>query len=100
MNSTQEDITSLRNELEELRGDFTLFMQGYNTRQAAQEASQERNTEAIEATNKNVADLVCATKGLIEAWKVANGVQRFLKWFSAFAILITWLLAYLPDIKH
>lgn len=42
----------------------------------------------------NIAKLTQATQGVVEAWTVANGLSKFLKWLSSFAILgaiIIWL---------
>lgn len=52
------------------------------------DAMQEANMVAI-------ADLTLATKGLVEGWIVANGLQRFLKWVSAFGIVgvaLVWMI--------
>tara|TARA_R110002153_G_scaffold150049_2_gene301633 strand:+ start:2490 stop:2771 length:282 start_codon:yes stop_codon:yes gene_type:complete len=50
--------------------------------------------QAQELNATNIADLTKATQGVVEAWTVANGLSKFLKWLSSFAIIgasIIWL---------
>lgn len=52
----------------------------YLERQLHQDQMQASNLKAI-------SDLTTATKGLVDAWTVANNLQRFVVWVSKFAIL-------------
>tara|TARA_R110000824_G_scaffold313775_2_gene500556 strand:+ start:2476 stop:2766 length:291 start_codon:yes stop_codon:yes gene_type:complete len=47
----------------------------------------ERVIRAQELNATNIADLTTATQGVVEAWTVANGLSKFLKWLSSFAII-------------
>jgi len=47
-----------------------------------------------EANTRNVKELTEATKGIVEAWTVANGLAKFIKWVSSFTVIgacIVWL---------
>lgn len=49
---------------------------------------------AQELNATNIANLTEATQGVVDAWVVANGLSKFLKWLSSFAIIgasIIWL---------
>lgn len=61
---------------------YALHRKEYLERQAHQDMIQESNLRAIEALTK-------ATAGLVNAWTVANGVNRFVVWLSKFAVLGT-----------
>ena len=53
---------------------------------------QQHNMEAIDKLTK-------ATQGLVDAWTVANNIQRFFKWLSGFAflgIVISWIVGFNP----
>ncbi len=70
--------------------------QEYLERQAHQDTMQEANLKAIEALTKS-------TSGLVEAWTVANGFQRFIVWTSKFAVVGTaalWSLLAMFILKH
>lgn len=61
---------------------------------AAVDARLDKLIEAQEMNASNIAHLTEATNGVVEAWTVANGLSKFLKWLSSFAILggiIAWL---------
>lgn len=48
---------------------------------------------------QEITELTQATAQVVNAWKVANGFQRFVKWLSGFAVLgavITWLADKFP----
>jgi hypothetical protein len=97
MASDNEEIIQLRKDMEEDRARFSLFLQAYIDRQKQQDIAHERNMEAILETNRNVASLATSISGLVEAWTVAIGFNKFLKWLSSFAVL-SGLLAWLADI--
>lgn len=64
----------------------------YLERYAAIDKQQAENTKAI-------ADLTKATEGLVTAWNAANAMQRFVKWFSGFALIgavISWFTGINP----
>lgn len=42
----------------------------------------------LEQQMTNVDKLVMSTQGLVDAWTVANGLHKFIKWISGFAIVI------------
>lgn len=50
--------------------------------------------KAQELNASNIAHLTESTQGVVDAWVVANGLQKFIKWVSSFAIIggiIAWL---------
>lgn len=52
-----------------------------------------------EQAMKEIAALRQATADVVNAWKVANGFQKFVKWLSGFAVLgaaITWASKHFP----
>lgn len=54
-----------------------------------------------EETMAAIANLTCATRDVVDAWKVANGLQRFVKWISSFAVVggvLTYLAANYPQL--
>tara|TARA_R110000803_G_scaffold210114_1_gene281090 strand:+ start:2769 stop:3029 length:261 start_codon:yes stop_codon:yes gene_type:complete len=53
----------------------------------AQSDNLDRLIKAQELNAANIADLTKATNGVVEAWTVANGLSKFLKWLSSFAII-------------
>tara|TARA_R110002167_G_scaffold366375_1_gene595568 strand:+ start:29585 stop:29809 length:225 start_codon:yes stop_codon:yes gene_type:complete len=59
-----------------------------------QDARLDKLIQAQELNATNIAELTIATQGVVEAWTVANGLSKFLKWLSSFAIIgasIVWL---------
>tara|TARA_R110000772_G_scaffold264083_1_gene384398 strand:+ start:2180 stop:2404 length:225 start_codon:yes stop_codon:yes gene_type:complete len=59
-----------------------------------QDARLDKLIQAQELNATNIAELTIATQGVVEAWTVANGLSKFLKWLSSFAIIgasIIWL---------
>lgn len=60
----------------------------------ATDARLDKLISAQELNASNIAELTEATKGVVEAWTVANGLSKFLKWLSSFAIIggiVAWL---------
>tara|TARA_R110000772_G_scaffold68760_1_gene152348 strand:+ start:3327 stop:3590 length:264 start_codon:yes stop_codon:yes gene_type:complete len=58
------------------------------------DARLDKLIQAQELNATNIAQLTEATNGVVEAWTVANGLSKFLKWLSSFAIIgasIIWL---------
>jgi hypothetical protein len=62
--------------------DYEIHKRDYLARQQRQDEAHENNLKAIQA-------LTVATQGLVDAWTVANGIQRFVVWLSKFAVLTT-----------
>ena len=63
-------------------------------RDKAVDARLDKLIEAQELNATNIAKLTEATNGVVEAWVVANGLSKFLKWLSSLAIIgvgIVWL---------
>ena len=58
------------------------------------EARLDKLISAQEINAVNIAQLTEATTGVVEAWTVANGLSKFFRWASSFAIVgvgIVWL---------
>ena len=90
---TSQDLKSLEGRLDKHIEEYIMHKQEYLERQAHQDEMQEKNMEAI-------AELVAATKGVVDAWAVANGFQKFIKWLGGFGLvgaLITWGLSVAKD---
>ena len=84
--ATNRDLKSLEGKLDNHIEEYKMHKQEYLERQAHQDTMQENNMKAI-------AELVAATKGVVDAWAVANGFQKFIKWLSGFGLvgaLIAW----------
>lgn len=80
-----QDIAQIEARLEK-------HLEEYAAREAKQDLMQAANMQAI-------AELTTATAAVVDAWKVANGFQRFIKWLSGFAVLgasITWAAKTFP----
>lgn len=47
----------------------------------------------LEVTNKNFIALTTQVEGLLEAWRTANGLVKFIKWLAALstAVSVIWL---------
>lgn len=87
-----EEIKKLRNEFEAHVSEYRQWATEFSTRQEQLQAAHEQNMQAISALTK-------ATDSVVNAWVVANGVQRFIKWLSSFAIVgagILWVVSKLP----
>lgn len=52
-----------------------------------QDARLDKLIQAQELNATNIAELTIATQGVVEAWTVANGLSKFLKWLSSFAVI-------------
>tara|TARA_R110000803_G_scaffold16073_5_gene44197 strand:+ start:3154 stop:3441 length:288 start_codon:yes stop_codon:yes gene_type:complete len=58
-----------------------------NTRELDVDDRLDKLIQAQELNATNIAKLTEATNGVVEAWTVANGLSKFLKWLSSFAII-------------
>jgi hypothetical protein len=75
--------------LEQYRADCKEFTE----RQIKIQLAHEQNMEAIKA-------LTVATSNVVNAWTVASGLQKFIKWISSFAVVVVagmWVLSKLPE---
>jgi hypothetical protein len=75
--------------LEQYRADCKDFTE----RQIKIQLAHEQNMEAIKA-------LTIATSNVVNAWTVASGLQKFIKWISSFAVVgaaIMWVVTKLPE---
>jgi hypothetical protein len=64
----------------------------FTERQIKIQLAHEQNMEAIKALTE-------ATSAVVNAWTVAAGLQKFIKWISSFAVVgaaIMWILSKLP----
>ena len=55
--------------------------------------AQQQNTEGLKELTKVVSALEKSTRGMVEVYRTANSLQRFVKWIAAFAVVsvvITW----------
>ena len=84
------DIKNLGRRLDDHLVEHKLYNADYEARQKAQDKKHEQNMDAI-------SKLTAATKDVVDAWKVASGIQKFIKWLSGFAV-IGAVLAYMS--KH
>tara|TARA_R110000824_G_scaffold14962_1_gene63297 strand:+ start:2515 stop:2763 length:249 start_codon:yes stop_codon:yes gene_type:complete len=67
--------------------DWEKAMAALTARVEDQDARLDKLIEAQEINATNIANLTEATTGVVEAWTVANGLSKFLKWLSSFAII-------------
>lgn len=86
MNS-QEEIKALRDRLDKHLESYQADTVKYTERQLRQDIAHAQSMEAIDKLTK-------ATQGVVDAWVIANGFSRFLKFLSSFVILggiLTWI---------
>lgn len=74
------DVARVEAKLTEHIKEYTMHRQEYLERQAHQDVAHENNMKAI-------AELTSATKDVVDAWAVANGFQKFIKWLGGFGIV-------------
>lgn len=87
----EEDLASLTHRFEE-------YLIKRDLKDKAADARLDKLLTTQEVNSANIAELTKATKGVVEAWTVANGLSKFVKWLSSFAVvtavvggLIIWL---------
>lgn len=51
-----------------------------------------------EQTLEAISQLTSSTQDVVDAWKVASGLQRFVKWLSGFAVVVGAAIAFFS--KH
>jgi hypothetical protein len=76
----EAQVNNLRRRLDDHITEHKTRDEEYEARQIRQDELHQQNMEAI-------ADLTSATKDVVDAWVVANGLQRFVKWLSGFSFL-------------
>lgn len=91
--SGETKMEQLERKLDDHILEYELFKKKSAEIHERQDTAFNKNMEAISA-------LTAATTDVVKAWEVANGLQKFLKWLSGFAILggsVMWLISQLPD---
>lgn len=81
-----EQLAALETKIDMHLGEYLLHRQEYIERQETQELAYINTMKAIN-------ELTVATKGVVDAWTIANGFQKFVKWLSGFSVLgavIAW----------
>lgn len=74
------EFKQLRSKFEDHLIEHRIRNKDYELRQERQDTKHEQNMEAI-------AKLTKATQGVVDAWSVVTGIQKFLKWVSGFAVI-------------
>ena len=80
-------------ELIRLQRRFDDHLEHYEEYKKISHVCHEQNMEAIAA-------VTAGTAGIVQAWKVANSFQKFVRWLSAFAVLgaaVTWASSKMPQ---
>ena len=98
----EEDFMQLRDKVDTHIKEYKLFLEAYISRQKQQDLAQEQLMEAVKELNINIVHLTESTQGLVDAWKVATGLQRFIVWASQLAVvggIISWIAIKLTGIK-
>ena len=93
---TEADMKELNRRFEDHLDDYRVHIAEDVEKHRRQDEMHERNLQAI-------ADLTEATKGVVEGWIVANGLQRFAKWlggFAFFAAAIVFFSKYFSKFFH
>lgn len=81
-----EEIVRLNRKVDNHILEYKKHTIDYEARYLKQDEQYEKNMDAIAA-------LTASTQGVVDAWKTAGALQRFLKWLSGFAvvgIVIAW----------
>lgn len=84
--SSKED-SKLELEVEVIKHKLDAHLVEYELHKREQEARDKSQDEAYKKTIDAIERLAAATQGVVDAWVVVNGFQRFIKWLSGFAIL-------------
>lgn len=82
---TNEDY--LMNEVKRIERRFDAHLLEEQAYKEAELLRQKSQDEAYARCMEGICKLTEATKDVVDAWKVANGFQRFIKWLSGFAFL-------------
>ena len=80
-------------ELVRLRRRLDRHLDEYRLHILEEERREERLQAALESNTKSIGELALATKGLVDVWNTASGLQRFVKWvtgFSGIALFVAW----------
>lgn len=88
----ETEFAKLKAKFEDHLIEHRIKSKDYELRQERQDLKHEQNMQAI-------AELTAATQDVVAAWKVANGLQRFVKWLSGFAVVgavITFVSNHFP----
>jgi hypothetical protein len=68
-------------------GEFKELKDKFYEQQIEQRIRNKDYDRKHEETMTAIANLTSATADVVDAWKVANGLQRFVKWLSGFAVI-------------
>lgn len=92
MASDLEEIVALRERFETHLEEHRIDAVEYAERQVRQDIAHEKNMEAI-------AKLTEATQQVVDAWEVAIGISKLIKYLASFAslgIFLIWIVSKLP----
>lgn len=78
--SDNADLIELRRILED-------HIKSDNIRYKHYDDMHEKNTNDIATLTTAVSALTLSTQGLVDGWKAARTLQRFIKWLSGFSVL-------------
>ncbi len=90
----RDSLVDLNRKLDQHLNDHKVHEVTYEARCVKQEEESKRTIAAIDK-------LTQATTDIVEAWKVARGVQKFVKWASTFAaigVILSWLHTKFPTV--
>lgn len=82
-------------------GEFKELKDKFYEQQIEQRIRNKDYDRKHEETMVAIANLTCATRDVVDAWKVANGLQRFVKWLSGFAVIgamLTYFATQFPQL--
>jgi hypothetical protein len=86
--------------VKELKDRFDAHLEDYRNASAAFAANQLELQAAYKHNMEAISALTHATSNVVEAWRVAAGLQKFVKWLSSFALVgaaAMWALSKLPS---
>ena len=86
--------TGLENDMIQLTKRLEQHLLEHAQKDATINARLDKLIQAQELNATNIASLTKATNGVVEAWTVANGLSKFLKWLSSLALIggaLIWL---------
>ena len=83
----EAEVAALKRRFDDHLVEHAEFRSEYSINQIRHETAYTKNMEAIAALTKSTQEVVQSTQGVVDAWKVANGFQKFVKWLSGFVFL-------------
>lgn len=74
--------------------EYSLALTEMKERHKRQDDLHEKALNLMTENSKQIKELTEATRGIVDAWGTVHNIQRFLKWFTPFTLVLGALLAW------